>query len=64
MIAPPTANDDVRDLWKKVAECVEVINAIQNLKVIVEGKVYMTGQLDVGGNSARLSIRENREVGG
>ena len=64
MITPPDPNDDVRNLWKKVAECIEVLNAIQNMKVIVEGKVVMQGQLDVGGNSSMLSIRENKEVGG
>lgn len=64
MITPPNPNEDVRDLWKKVAECVQVLNAIQNMKVIVEGKVVMQGQLDVGGNASKLSIRENKEVGG
>lgn len=64
MIAPPNPNDDVRNLWKKVAECVQVLNAIQNMKVIVEGKVVMQGQLTTSGESSQLAIRENKEVGG
>lgn len=64
MITPPSGNDDVRNLWQKVAECVEVLNAIQNMRVIVEGKVRMLGQLEVGGQGSRLTMRENKEVGG
>lgn len=61
-ITPPGANDDVRKLWRTVAQCVDVLNAISNMKVVVEGRVHMLGQLEVSGNSSTLTIQEGKEV--
>ncbi len=61
-ITPPGENEDARTLWRKVAECVQVLNAIQNMKVVIEGQVHMLGELSVGGGSSVLKITEGREV--
>lgn len=63
-ITPPTQNDDCRELWRKVAECIGVINAIGNMQVTVEGRVHMTGKLEVSGDSSTLEIKEPKEING
>ncbi len=64
MITPPQPSDDVRTLWRKVDECVKILNAIQSMKVVVEGKIKMMGTLEVGGNASVLQIKEQKEVDG
>jgi hypothetical protein len=61
-IMPPAAGSDSRQLWRKVDECIEVINAIQNMTVIVEGRVKMLGELTVAGGQSVLKITEAKEV--
>jgi hypothetical protein len=61
-ISPPGKNEDVRLLWRKVAECIEVLNALQNMTVVVEGKVHMQGKLEVTGDSSRVKILDSKEV--
>jgi hypothetical protein len=62
MITPPQQNEDVRTLWRKVAECADALNALQNMKVVVEGKVKMLGQLEVGEGGCTMRIRDAKEV--
>jgi len=62
MLTAPGADDDARQLWRTVAECVKMLNAISNMTVVVEGKVHMIGQLTVSGDASRLDIKEAREV--
>ena len=63
MITPPTANEDCRTLWRKVAECATVINALSNMKVIVEGQlVNMIGDLKVGDGDSVVKVTDNKEV--
>jgi len=64
MITLPSSNDDVRNLWKNVAECAQALNALQNMTVVVEGKVKMLGTLTLSGSSSRLEIKEASEVQG
>ena len=63
-ITPPSPNEDARVLWRKVVECMEVVDAISNMTVVVEGQVKMIGKLTVSGGSSRLELKENREVAG
>jgi hypothetical protein len=61
-ITPPGPNDDSRQLWRKVMECIEVVNAIQNMTVVVEGRIKMLGELSVAGGQSILKITEAKEV--
>jgi hypothetical protein len=58
MITPPSSGEDVRQLWRKVAECVDALNALQNMTCKVEGQVTMEGRLE--GNV--LKIKEAKEI--
>jgi hypothetical protein len=60
---PTNIPNDCRELWRVVAECVDVLNALQNMTVKVEGKVRMIGKLDVKEGSSILQIEEKSEVG-
>lgn len=62
-ISKPAEGEDVRVLWRKVAEIAGVVNALQNMTVLVEGKIRMTGKLNVSQGSSELKIVENTEVG-
>lgn len=54
---------DVRLLHKKVAECIDVINALMNMTVTVEGRIRMTGRLEMREGGCILKIEERSEVG-
>ena len=60
---PKSIPKDCRELWRVVAECIDVLNALQNMTVKVEGKVRMIGKLDVQGGHCTLVIEEHTEVG-
>lgn len=61
-ITPPSANEDARELWRKVAECANVLNALQNMTIVIEGKVHMLGRLDVSSGASVLRIIEGSEI--
>jgi len=61
---PPSENQDCRELWRVVKECVDVVNAISNMKIILEGRVHMMGTLEVGDDSSKIVVREPKEVNG
>jgi hypothetical protein len=61
-ITPPGPSEDARKLWRKVAECIDAVNAIQNMTVVIEGKVHMQGKLTVSGGSSLLKITDAKEV--
>lgn len=49
--------DDCRELWRVVAECIAVLNALQNMTVKIEGlEERMTGKLEISGGSCILKI--------
>jgi hypothetical protein len=60
---PPNIPEDCRELWRVVAECIEVLNALQNMTVRVEGKIHMLGRLNMSSGSCELVIEEKTEVG-
>lgn len=60
---PTTMPKDCRELWRVVEECIDVLNALQNMTVKVEGKIRMVGRLDVQSGHCTLIIEENTEVG-
>jgi hypothetical protein len=55
--------DDCRELWKKVVECVDVLNALCNMNVKVEGQHKMIGKLEVKSGSSLLTIEEHTQIG-
>lgn len=59
----PKQGEDVRILWRYVADAVTVLNAITNMKVTVEGKVVMFGKFENKGDSSHLQIFEGKETG-
>lgn len=62
-ITPPGPGEDSRDLWRKVAECADVLNALQHMTAVVEGGgVHMTGELSVSGDASVLKIQDKKEV--
>jgi hypothetical protein len=63
MMIPNDIPEDCRQLWHKVAECIEVVNALQNMTVRVEGRLRMTGKLTVSDGSAQLVIEEPTQTG-
>lgn len=63
MVISPDIPEDCRELWRKVAECIDVLNALQNMTVRVEGRIRMQGKLEVGTGSSKLTIEEGSEVG-
>jgi hypothetical protein len=63
LISSPGANDDVRVLWRKVAECVSVLNVLMNMTGTIEGEVRMQGKLEMKGDSCEFQFKENKEVG-
>ena len=58
----PGKNEDVRLLWRKVREAIKVLNALQDMTAVIEGKVHMQGKLEVTGDSSRLKILDTKEV--
>lgn len=60
---PTAIPEDCRELWRVVAECIDILNALQNMTVRVEGKKRMIGRLDVKAGSCVLIIEEHSEVG-
>lgn len=62
MITPNT-DPDVRRLNRKVAELVQLANALSNMTVIVDGQIRMIGKLEIRGGSSYLHINSNTEVG-
>jgi len=63
MITPPTGGEDCRTLWRKVAECAAAINALKNMRCIVEGEqIKMIGNLESGTGGSVLVIRDNKET--
>lgn len=63
MIIPRTIPQDCRELWRVVAECIEVLNSLQNMTVMVGGKTEMVGRLEMRSGSCVLHVEENKEVG-
>lgn len=60
---PKTIPQDCRELWRVVAECIEVLNSLQNMTVRVEGQVRMIGRLQLRAGASELIIEERTEVG-
>ena len=49
--------DDCRELWRVVSECIDVLNALQNMTVKIEGtEEGMSGKLEISGESCILKI--------
>lgn len=49
--------DDCRELWRVVAECIDILNALQNMTVKVEGtEERMEGKLEISGGGCILKI--------
>jgi hypothetical protein len=54
---PTSIPEDCRELWRVVAECIDVLNALQNMTVKVEGlEERMTGKLEISGGACILKI--------
>lgn len=48
---------DCRELWRVVSECISIVNALQNMTVIVQGTEQpLTGKLEFSGESCILKI--------
>jgi hypothetical protein len=62
-IKAPGKGEDVRELYRTVAECVDALNSLMNMTVQLEGRLRMIGRLEVGGSSSLLKIEERKEVG-
>lgn len=63
MISAPQPNEDVRTLWRVVAQCVDVLNSLTNMTGVIEGQYRMTGRLSVGNGSSVFKFEEHKEVG-
>lgn len=59
-ITPPKQGEPVLELYKKVVECAEAINAMRNMTGEIRGGISMNGKL---GPDMVFRFTENTEVG-
>jgi hypothetical protein len=62
-LTPPAQGDDVRELWRIVADCVDKLNALENMTASIEGPERMVGKFTVGAGSCELKFESSQQVG-